>query len=134
MTAVDTSVLIAAFSSWHEYHHVAVRACHEDPLLPTHAYIEAYAVLTRMPGPFRAEASVVAEYLHRRWSHRLIVPSESIVVGMPLSMRRAGLTGGTTHDALIALTAQEVDTTLISLDRRARRTYASLGIKHRLLV
>lgn len=133
MTAIDTSVLIAAFASWHEFHTLALDACDGDPLLPTHAYIEAYSSLTRMPEPFRAPAQVVAEYLDRRWANRLISPSDDLVAALPRILESVGLVGGATYDALIARTARDAGCRLLSLDRRAQRTYQLLAVDHQLL-
>jgi len=65
MIAVDTSVVVAAFASWHEAHAQAAAVLVERPRLPAPVALEAYAVLTRMPPPHRAEASVVGEFLRR---------------------------------------------------------------------
>lgn len=133
MIALDTSVLVAAFSSWHEFHDLAVTACRQAPLLPAHAYIESFAVLTRMPEPFRADATLVADYLNRLWADRLILPSSALVASVPRTLCNAGLSGGATYDALIAMTSQESGATLLSLDRRASRTYLALAVEHRFL-
>ena len=53
MTALDTSVVIAAFAPWHESHKAARQAVTPEAVIPTHVATEAYAVLTRMPEPFR---------------------------------------------------------------------------------
>src|SRR5258707_811905 len=57
LVALDTSVIIALVSGWHE-RHAAVTALVEGELdrgsgllLATHALIESYAVLTRLPPP-----------------------------------------------------------------------------------
>jgi len=133
MTAVDTSVLVAAFASWHESHAQALDACDSDPVLPAHAYVEAYSSLTRLPEPFRIAAPVVAEYLRRRWADKIVLPTDELVARLPQTMESAGLAGGATYDGLIALTAQETGQTLLSLDRRAQRTYRLLGVSHQLL-
>lgn len=49
MIAVDTSVVVAAFASWHEGHASAVSALARRPRLPTHVTVEAFSVLTRLP-------------------------------------------------------------------------------------
>lgn len=51
MIALDTSVAIAVFASWHEAHSVAVEAIGPSPRLPAHAAIETFSVLTRLPAP-----------------------------------------------------------------------------------
>jgi uncharacterized protein with PIN domain len=53
--ALDTSCVIPLLSSWHEFHartkqaYVARLARRERPIIPAHALLEAYSVLTRMP-------------------------------------------------------------------------------------
>jgi uncharacterized protein with PIN domain len=49
--AVDTSVVVAAFASWHEAHAAAARVVADRPDLVAPAALEAYAVLTRLPPP-----------------------------------------------------------------------------------
>jgi predicted nucleic acid-binding protein len=133
VTAIDTSVLIAAFASWHEFHTVALRTCQDDPFLPTHSYVEAYSSLTRLPEPFRAPADVVSDYLHRRWSHRLISPTNEMIARLPQTLQAAGVTGGSTYDGVVGLTARDAGLRLVSLDRRARRTYQLLDVSHEIL-
>ena len=53
MTALDTSVVIAAFSPWHEAHAAARRVVTPDAVVAAHVVTETYAVLTRMPEPCR---------------------------------------------------------------------------------
>ena len=47
MKAADTSVVIAAFASWHEKHEAARRALDEGLRLIEHCSLETYSVLTR---------------------------------------------------------------------------------------
>jgi hypothetical protein len=54
--AVDSSVVIAAFATWHEHHGIARTAMVSRPRLIAYAAIESYSVLTRLPrrtGPTR---------------------------------------------------------------------------------
>lgn len=133
MTALDTSVMVAAFAAWHEFHDLALTACQDDPTVPAHTYMETYSVLTRMPEPFRAPAHVVADYLDQRWREKLIAPSAQLYREMPATLHHAGVSGGATYDALVGLTAAAAGEVLITMDIRARRTYDRLGIRHRLL-
>ena len=94
---------------------------------------ETYAVLTRMPEPFRMDAPTVAEYLARQWGGRVIAPDAEIYESLTQAAAAAGVTGGGTYDALVGLTAHSVGHELLSLDLRAERTYRSLGIAYRLL-
>lgn len=51
MTAVDTSLVVAAFASWHERHEAARRAMDGGVRLIEHCALETYSVLTRLPAP-----------------------------------------------------------------------------------
>jgi len=46
VTAVDSSVVIAAFATWHEAHTTAVRVLAGRPRIPAACALETYAVLT----------------------------------------------------------------------------------------
>ena len=78
MTALDTSVVIAAFSPWHEAHAAARRVVTPDAVVAAHVVTETYAVLTRMPEPFRMDAPTVAAYLARQWGGRVLAPNAEL--------------------------------------------------------
>ncbi len=132
--AADTSVVVAAFSTWHEFHSVARGICESKPLLPIHAALEVYSVLTRMPDPFRAPAQVVAQYLALEWEQRLILPSQESIAALPARCSNAGITGGSIYDVLIGVTAADNACQLVTLDRRAMLNVMALGVDARLLV
>lgn len=133
MTALDTSIVISAFTPWHEAHEAARRAVTPEVVLLAHVVTETYAVLTRMPGPFRMDAQTVAEYLARQWGGRIIAPDAELYESLPTAAATTGVMGGSTYDALVGLTAHRFGHQLLSLDLRAERTYRSLGIDYRLL-
>ena len=133
MTAFDTSIVIAAFAPWHEAHEAARRVVTPEVVLPAHVVTETYAVLTRMPEPFRMDAQTVAEYLARQWGGRIIAPDAELYESLPTAVATTGVMGGSTYDALVGLTAHRFGHQLLSLDLRAERTYRSLGIDYRLL-
>ena len=133
MTALDTSVVIAAFAPWHEAHTAARRVVTAGAVVPAHVVTETYAVLTRMPEPFRMDASTVAEYLARQWGGRVIAPDADLYGSLTAAAATAGVIGGGTYDALVGLTAHSFGHELLSLDLRAERTYRFLGIAYRLL-
>ncbi len=72
MIAVDTSVVVAAFASWHEGHASAATLARR-PRVPAHVLLETYSVLTRLPPPHRAPARLVAEFLAERFSAQPLV-------------------------------------------------------------
>jgi hypothetical protein len=94
---------------------------------------ETYAVLTRMPEPFRMDDATAAEYLARQWGGRVIAPDAGLYESLTTAAATAGVTGGGTYDALVGLTAHSFGHELLSLDLRAERTYRTLGIPYRLL-
>lgn len=134
MIAVDTSVAIAAFAPWHEHHDAARAAMGRRPYLPEHCALEVYATLTRLPEPFRAPPVIVSEYLARRFRDRRLQPAAGDVVRLPSELAALGIIGGSTYDALVAVTARGHGTTLRTLDTRAEPIYRSLGVDYELVI
>ena len=133
MTALDTSVVVAAFAPWHQSHKAARRVVTPEAVIPAHVATETYAVLTRMPEPFRMDAQTVADYLAQQWGGRIIAPDAELYEFLTTAAASAAVIGGSTYDALVGLTAHRLGHQLLSLDLRAARTYRSLGIDYRLL-
>jgi predicted nucleic acid-binding protein len=122
----DSSVLVAAFASWHDRHAQAVKAVRGVTTLVAHAELEAYSVLTRLPAPFRAAAADAAVYLDQYGGERLVLDGAARGA-LVADLAEAGLTGGQVYDALIARTAKAHDLTLLTCDTRAQPTYRALG-------
>ena len=133
MIAVDTSIVVAAFASWHEGHRTAAAALARKPRAPAHVLIESYSVLTRLPAPHRAPAPIVAEFLSAVFKELpLLLPARD----QQLLIREAvaaGLSGGSIYDALIGATARHAGAQLLTRDRRALTVYQTLGVRHELL-
>lgn len=130
MIAVDTSVVVAAFASWHEAHQPATATLARGARLPAHVSLETYSVLTRLPPPHRAPATVVLDFLDARFLDApLELPGPSY---LPLlrEMMEAGLAGGSIYDALVAATAKHAGATLVTLDRRAIAVYEAVGVRY----
>jgi predicted nucleic acid-binding protein len=111
MTAVDSSVIIAALLSWHEFHGRALHALGKlisagVLLVPFPALIESYSVMTRLPSPHRLRPEIAYQLLHESFS-------ESRVVGLPAGNAwmvlgdyvAADISGGRVYDAVIASAA-----------------------------
>jgi predicted nucleic acid-binding protein len=125
---VDTSVVVAAFATWHEAHEAARRILDEAPRIPGHVALEAYSVLTRLPAPHRAPAGQVSRFLEAAFREPwLTLPSQDLA---PLIDRLVDLriTGGGIYDALIGATALRAGATLVTRDRRALLVYERLGV------
>ena len=134
MKAVDSSVVIAAFATWHEHHALASKAMAGRPRLVAHAAVEAYSVLTRLPPPHRAHPSIVHTFITERFSEPFLVLSETGYQELLAAVAAGQILGGPAYDALIAFTAAEHQATLLSLDRRAAATYEAVGARVEQLV
>lgn len=133
MIALDTSVVVALFASWHEAHEVARAAVPREAHLPAHVLLESYSVLTRLPPPHRAPAEVVGSFLRERFQGKLLtLPGARHRLLLETAVER-GITGGSVYDALIAATVRHADATLFTRDQRATRTYEEAGVRYRLL-
>ncbi len=124
----DSSVVIAAFSSWNQHHEAAVRALSDNGVvdLLAHAELESYSVLTRLPEPFRAEPTLVAEYLHSDFPGRRMVLPEPERRGLLRRLASLSISGGAVYDAMAAATAAHHGHSLLSCDRRAASVYSRL--------
>jgi predicted nucleic acid-binding protein len=111
----DTSRMIAAVCSWHEYHEAAANeierrlAGREKMIVAAPALVEAYAVLTRLPPPHG--------YLQRRlWRllEKTFLESATVVAlnaksytSLLLRAAKNGVAGGRTYDAVIGTCAEQ---------------------------
>lgn len=128
MKAVDTSVVVACFASWHEHHAVARKAMAGRPRLVAHAAVESYSVLTRLPPPHRAQPSIVHTFITERFTDPFLTLSETGYQELLATVAANQILGGPAYDALIAFTAAEHQATLMSLDQRAAATYEAIGV------
>jgi predicted nucleic acid-binding protein len=134
LIAVDTSVVVAGFASWHEGHSAAKLALRQRPRLPAHAALEVYSVLTRLPPPHRAPADVVVSFLEDRFRSPMLMLSAEEHVELLQTAVAGGITGGALYDALVAATAKRAGATLLTRDRRAIRIYETLNATYELIV
>jgi predicted nucleic acid-binding protein len=132
--AVDTSVVIAAFASWHESHAAAAAVVAEGPALPAPCALEAYAALTRMPPPHRAGPAIVRDFLRHAFSAAHLELPADASSGLVDRLVEAGVSGGASYDAVIAMIADSHGRELVTLDARARSTYERIGVPIRYLV
>jgi predicted nucleic acid-binding protein len=125
--AVDSSVVIAAFATWHEHHAIASKVMSGRPRLVAHAAVESYSVLTRLPPPHRAHPSIVHAFLIERFTEPFLTLSETGYQELLATVAAGQILGGPAYDALIAFTAAEHQATLLSFDQRAAVTYETVG-------
>ena len=133
MIAVDTSVVVALFASWHEAHESAREAVPGEAHLPAHVLLESYSVLTRLPPPHRAAADIVEVFLGARFEPKLLALPPAAHRSLVRSSAAQGISGGRVYDALIAATAKRAGATLLTRDRRAASTYEAVGVRFRVL-
>lgn len=134
MIAVDSSVVVAAFASWHESHGAARDAVAGAPLAVGHALLETYSVLTRLPPPHRADPTLVGSFLAAAFPASPLVLSAEDLQRFLVRLPGLLITGGAVYDALIGASAEAARATLLSLDSRAMRTYERIGCDARMLV
>jgi predicted nucleic acid-binding protein len=125
--AIDTSVVVAGFASWHEAHAAAQVALARKPRLPAHVALESFSVLTRLPPPHRFPARLVSDLLAAHFPEApLTLPGRQQAALIKLATE-GGVTGGGIYDALVAATAKHAGATLLTRDRRARAVYELVG-------
>ena len=133
MKAADTSLVVAAFASWHESHEAARRALDGGLRLIDHCALETYSVLTRLPPPHRSSGDVVRDFLAARFPQPLLRLSGSACKSFILDLADRGVTGGAAYDALVAATAAGCGADLVTCDRRALTVYERYGVRAQLL-
>ena len=133
MIVADSSVAIAAFASWHERHSEADRAVTADVALVAHCAIETFSVLTRLPPPHRARASLVRDFVAARFQRPFVTLEAEDYRALIPRLVELGISGGAAYDAVVAATAAAARATLISCDVRAAATYARLSVDFRLV-
>lgn len=133
MRAADTSLVIAAFASWHEAHDAARRALDEGLRLIDHCALETYSVLTRLPPPHRAAGTVVRDFLAVRFAAPYLALSPRGYRDFVRELPERQVSGGAAYDALVAATASASGAELLTCDRRATAIYERYGVRARLL-
>ncbi|HKH48239.1 MAG TPA: PIN domain-containing protein [Thermoanaerobaculia bacterium] len=115
VTALDTNVIIAGLLSWHE-HHAAASAelitLLEDKaeiVLPLHALVEAYSVMTRLPPPHRLGSDAALEILESSFRDRtnLVGLDGDEGWGLIEEISRRSISGGTSYDGMILACARK---------------------------
>jgi predicted nucleic acid-binding protein len=110
----DTSCLVAAVCSWHEHHSATLEELlrrakrREQMVMAAPALLETYAVLTRLPPPYRLRPGDALAVMEGSWARTEVVALSGTEVwpllhGLPDS----GVAGGSTHDAVVAACAHK---------------------------
>jgi toxin FitB len=119
--------VLAALSAWHERHEAAAEALGDVTALPGHVMLEAFSVLTRLPGGLAVEPKVATDLLLRRFAAPPLLLDVDARAELLERLADAGVVGGASYDGLVALEAAAHGETLITLDERAQPTYRRLG-------
>ena len=122
--------MIAALSAWHEHHDAAAERLQGVLALPAHVMLEAYSVLTRLPGGLAVPATVASDVLAERFPGEPLQLSARERAALPVTLARAGVAGGASYDGLVALEAVAHGQELLTLDRRAQDAYRRLGAEY----
>ena len=108
----DTSCLVAALCTWHEHHDRTKReiesrsATKSKMVLAAHSLSETYAVLTRLPPPFRLKGADARSLLEANWAHTETAHLTGSETWRALrAAEERGVIGGRTYDALISFAA-----------------------------
>jgi predicted nucleic acid-binding protein len=133
MKAADTSLVVAAFASWHEHHELARPVLDSGVRLIEHCALETFSVLTRLPPPHRCSGAVVCDFIRARFPRPFLRLDAEQYREFVLGLPEHDVTGGAAYDALVAATAAGCGAELVSCDRRAAGLYESYGVRTILL-
>jgi predicted nucleic acid-binding protein len=126
----DTSVAIPALLPWHRSHHVAFEALPDVTRLLGPVGVETYAVLTRLPQPHRVPPGLALDFLRGRFELPALTLPGRGYAALLAAAAEEDIRGGAIYDAVVGVTAREHGATLLTLDRRATRTYGLLGVDY----
>jgi predicted nucleic acid-binding protein len=125
----DTSVVVAAFASWHEHHQQARKALDGGLHMVDHCALETYSVLTRLPPPHRCAAAVVRDFLRVRFAGDFLRLDGRAYKDFVFALPEHSVTGGGSYDALVAATVAAHSASLVTCDRRAASVYETYGVR-----
>lgn len=133
MICCDTSVVVAGLHAWHPDHAAARPRLREVDWLPAHVLAESVSVLTRLPHGRAVPVADAIRYVRAVTDGRARhLPPERYLVTFS-AIGAAGLGGGAVYDAIVGATAREHNALLLTLDRKAQRTYAAVGAQYEVL-
>ena len=133
MRTADSSVIIAAFAAWHEFHEPALVSLNRTKVAVGHALVETYSVATRLPAPHRVSPLVISTFLESRFPDDPLVLGGAQITDLLVELGAEGIAGGRIYDAWIGATARHFDHSLVTLDARATLTYEQIGCRYELL-
>jgi predicted nucleic acid-binding protein len=137
VTALDTSVIVAGLLSWHRDHEPARSAIDGlltdgDVVVPAHALLEAYSVMTRLPAPHRIAPSDASALLMEAFEESAKPAQMAAVQIFDLirSLAADDVAGGAVYDAAILEAARRAGATrILTLNPGDFERFASGGIE-----
>jgi predicted nucleic acid-binding protein len=107
---LDTSCLVALLSAGHEQHpatregYIARRRRGEQPVIPVHALLETYSVLTRSPAPLFVRPAQVREMFIENFHEVAEIPALTSKLCLETldELAAGAIGGGLVYDAIIA--------------------------------
>ncbi|HET8929375.1 MAG TPA: PIN domain-containing protein [Acidimicrobiales bacterium] len=124
---IDTSALVAALISGHEYHALARPRLAEATRVPAIVLAETFSQLRRT---FGQSAAVSSGLLSTWWEdERKVLPTSAVALSTVLGRARELDLGGNVHDALIAQVCRENRLGLVTVDARQHRLALALGVE-----
>jgi len=117
----DTSCMIAAVCTWHEHHAAAVNEVElrlgrgETMRIAAPTLVETYAVLTRLPSPYRLTATDALALVEANFVRaRVIIALDGQAYANLLHhCRDNGIRGGQIYDAVIGECARQAQATAL---------------------
>jgi len=109
--ALDSSVLIAAVLAWHEHHPASYQeverlaASDTAGIIPAHALLESYSVITRLPAPHRLCPKDARDLLDGSFRAWVTAPAPEQIWSLIEQIAEAEMMGGAVYDALIVQSA-----------------------------
>ncbi len=128
-------MLVAGATPEHEFYEQAelvLPAIKSKGRLIAHTMAETFSILTRQSNS-RPPADVL-RYLDQFLERPPVGLSATAYFETLQNLTDGGIVGGGIYDGLIAATAGNAGLRLLSLDRRAARTYATLGADYEILI
>ncbi|MBI5491080.1 MAG: PIN domain-containing protein [Deltaproteobacteria bacterium] len=135
---MDTSAIVALLCGWHERHAETMRGVEErirrgySLVVPAHALVETYAVLTRLPAPHRLSGEVAFRLLRQnfRSSARVRALAAAEYWTVLADAVDSGIAGGATYDAVVATSARKGGATcLLTLNLRHFASFQRPGFE-----
>jgi predicted nucleic acid-binding protein len=116
----DTSCLVALLCSWHEHHAATLREMNQRArsgdrvVLAGHSLVETFAVLTRLPYPFRLSEQDALRLLQENFAKTPVVTLTSAQYWRVLKeCSEKKISGGQSYDAVIASCARKAKATVL---------------------